>query len=187
MARDPIDSFIEVYVQALHDQNAALFAGAGLSIPAGLVNWKELLKNIAADVGLDIRKEDDLISVAQYHFNEHRGRHRINQALIDNFLIRTRTRLLSALWTNADLISVAQYHFNEHRGRHRINQAVIDNFLIRTRTRLLSALWTNAVRHWSASTRRHLHRPTTNLTRLSLATVQKIRSEERPVGKERRP
>lgn len=131
MARDPIDSFIEVYVQALHDQNAALFAGAGLSIPAGLVNWKELLKNIAADVGLDIRKEDDLISVAQYHFNEHRGRHRINQALIDNFLIRTRTRLLSALWTNA-------------------------------------------VRHWSASTRRHLHRPTTNLTRLSLATVQKI-------------
>jgi hypothetical protein len=45
--RDPIDSFIDIYVQALRDQNAAIFAGAGLSIAAGLVNWKERLKDIA--------------------------------------------------------------------------------------------------------------------------------------------
>jgi hypothetical protein len=38
MKRDPIDSFVDIFVQALHDQNAAVFAGAGLSIPAGLVN-----------------------------------------------------------------------------------------------------------------------------------------------------
>jgi hypothetical protein len=64
MARDPIDSFIDTYVQALHDQNAAIFAGAGLSIPAGLVNWKELLKDVASDIGLDVNKEEDLITVA---------------------------------------------------------------------------------------------------------------------------
>jgi hypothetical protein len=78
MPRDAIDSFIEIYVQALHDQNAAIFAGAGLSIPAGLVNWKELLKDIASDIGLDVNKEDDLITVAQFHVNERGGRHRIN-------------------------------------------------------------------------------------------------------------
>jgi hypothetical protein len=87
-ADNSIDTFIEEYVQALHDQNAAVFAGAGLSVPAGLVNWKELLKKIASEVGLDVEKEYDLISVAQFHLNEFRGRHRINQALINKFLIR---------------------------------------------------------------------------------------------------
>src|SRR5216683_1453339 len=91
MPRDPIDSFIDTYVQALHDQNAAIFAGAGLSIPAGLVNWKELLKDIASDIGLDVNKEDDLVTVAQFHVNERGGRHRINQALIDEFSGRAKT------------------------------------------------------------------------------------------------
>jgi Sir2- and TIR-associating SLOG family/SIR2-like domain len=101
MVRDPIDSFIDAYVQALHDQNAAIFAGAGLSIPAGLVNWKELLKDIASDIGLDVTKEDDLITLAQFHVNERGGRHRINQALIDEFSGRAKSsdkhKLLTAL------------------------------------------------------------------------------------------
>src|SRR5882757_4830021 len=91
MSRDPIDSFIETYIQALHDQNAAIFAGAGLSIPAGLVNWKELLRNVADDIGLDVDKEDDLITVAQFHVNERGGRHRINQALIHEFAVRSKS------------------------------------------------------------------------------------------------
>jgi hypothetical protein len=102
MLRDPIDSFIDTYVQALHDGNAAVFAGAGLSIPAGLVDWKTLLRNIAHDVGLDVRKEDDLVSVAQYHVNEHGGlRHKINQALIHEFARRAKLtenhRILASL------------------------------------------------------------------------------------------
>jgi hypothetical protein len=83
-----IDSFIDTYVQALHDQNAAVFAGAGLSIPAGMVNWKGLLKNIAREIGLDVKKEDDLVSLAQFHVNERGGRHQINQALINEFARR---------------------------------------------------------------------------------------------------
>jgi len=90
MAHNPVDSFIETYVQALQDQSAALFAGAGLSIPAGLVDWKGLLKNIARDVGLDVKKEEDLITVAQFHVNERRSRHQINQALIQEFATRAK-------------------------------------------------------------------------------------------------
>src|SRR2546428_9879978 len=86
MKSHTIDSFIKTYVQALHDQTAAVFAGAGLSIPAGMVNWKELLQDIAHDVGLDVDKEEnDLITVAQFHVNERGGRYRINQALINEF------------------------------------------------------------------------------------------------------
>ena len=60
MAADLTDTFISEYVEAIHDQNAAVFAGAGLSIPAGVVNWKGLLRDIARDVGLDVDRETDL-------------------------------------------------------------------------------------------------------------------------------
>jgi hypothetical protein len=88
MAKNSIESFIKTYVEALHDQNAAVFAGAGLSIPAGMVNWKDLLRDIAKDVGLNIDIEEDLITIAQYHFNEHGGRHKINQAILNDFSSR---------------------------------------------------------------------------------------------------
>lgn len=80
-----IDSFISSYVEAIEERTAAVFAGAGLSIPAGFVDWKKLLKKIASEIGLNIDKENDLIAVAQYHVNEKRGRHGINQALVNEF------------------------------------------------------------------------------------------------------
>src|SRR5262249_47745951 len=83
MPTDPIDTFVTRYALALTDQNAAIFAGAGLSIPAGMVDWKALLKDIAADIGLDVDKETDLVTLAQFHVNERGGRHQINQALVN--------------------------------------------------------------------------------------------------------
>ncbi|MCW5300347.1 hypothetical protein DXT88_19420 [Herbaspirillum lusitanum] len=80
-----IDSFVETYVQALRDNNAGVFAGAGFSIAAGMVDWKGLLKPIAKDIGLEVEKESDLITLAQFHENERGGRHKINQALITEF------------------------------------------------------------------------------------------------------
>ncbi|KKR96940.1 MAG: hypothetical protein UU48_C0021G0005 [Candidatus Uhrbacteria bacterium GW2011_GWF2_41_16] len=78
--------FVDTYTKAIKENNAAIFAGAGLSIPAGFVNWKDLLRDIAADLNLDIDKENDLIAVAQYHFNEKgNNRHKLNQLLIDEF------------------------------------------------------------------------------------------------------
>lgn len=81
-----INSFIKHFAKEVKENNAAIFAGAGLSVAAGFVDWKKLLKPIADDLGLDIQKEDNLVSLAQYHCNEQgRNRHRINQLLIDEF------------------------------------------------------------------------------------------------------
>lgn len=81
-----IDEFLGTYTRAIEESTAAIFAGAGLSKPAGFVNWKELMKDIAAEISLDIDKESDLIAVAQYHVNENGGnRGKINQVLIDEF------------------------------------------------------------------------------------------------------
>jgi hypothetical protein len=63
-----LNSFVDLFTKAIKENNAAIFAGAGLSIPAGFVNWKNLLREIAAELNLDIDKENDLIAIAQYHY-----------------------------------------------------------------------------------------------------------------------
>jgi hypothetical protein len=81
-----IKRFIDKFVKELEEENVAIFAGAGLSVAAGYVDWKNLLAPIAEDIGLDIEKENDLVSLAQYHCNKYRGnRHVLNQLLIDEF------------------------------------------------------------------------------------------------------
>lgn len=79
------ENFISDFVNALKENNAAVFAGAGLSVPAGFVNWKELLKPIAEQLGLDIDEEHDLIALAQDHVNEIGNRNSINQRVLDAF------------------------------------------------------------------------------------------------------
>ncbi len=83
-ARD-IDIFINKFVKELEEENAAIFAGAGLSISAGFVSWKGLLTPIAHALGLNIDAETDLISIAQYHLNEKQSRSDLNQELIEQF------------------------------------------------------------------------------------------------------
>lgn len=83
---DPsVREFLRTYVKDIQEGNAAIFAGAGLSRPAGYVDWKELLKEIAIDLDLDITLETDLITLAQYHFNKFGGRNKINRVLINEF------------------------------------------------------------------------------------------------------
>jgi hypothetical protein len=78
-----VENFVEIFVKELEEENVAVFAGAGLSVQAGYVNWKKLLQPIAQDLGLDIDKEHDLISIAQYHLNEKQNRSGLNRLLID--------------------------------------------------------------------------------------------------------
>lgn len=68
-----IESFIKDFVKDLAENNVAIFAGAGMSKGAGYVDWRELLTEIAEDIGLNVKVEHDLISLAQYHVNEHGG------------------------------------------------------------------------------------------------------------------
>jgi hypothetical protein len=77
--------FYKEYGNALDNREAALFIGAGLSMPAGFKSWQELLREVATDLQLDIDLETDLVSLAQFHVNEHRVRTRLNQLLIDEY------------------------------------------------------------------------------------------------------
>ncbi|WP_413528008.1 SIR2 family protein [Rahnella inusitata] len=84
MENRDISSFIDRFVKELEEENAAVFLGAGFSVSAGFVNWKELLRPLAQELGVNVDEEHDLVSLAQYYFNGF-GRHRINQQLITSF------------------------------------------------------------------------------------------------------
>lgn len=81
-----IKNFIKKYVDEIKNKNAALFIGAGFSKPAGFINWKELLKDMADELNLDVERENDLVSLAQYYCNKKGGnRFYINQTIKNNF------------------------------------------------------------------------------------------------------
>lgn len=80
-----IEAFIKHFVTELTENNAAVFAGAGMSKAAGYVNWPELLRDIAHELNLDVDKEHDLISLAQYHVNERGGKAGIMRKILEEF------------------------------------------------------------------------------------------------------
>ncbi|EJD6043757.1 SIR2 family protein [Providencia rettgeri] len=77
---------IDRIVKELEESNFAIFAGAGLSSPAGYLNWKDLLRPLSDELNLDINKETDLVSLAQYYVNEN-SRNRLTERLIDEIAI----------------------------------------------------------------------------------------------------
>lgn len=81
------NTFIRKYSQAIREGNAGIFAGAGLSRKSGYVDWKNLLRPLAKEVSLDIEKENDYLSVAQFYRNESGTRTSINQEILEAFNI----------------------------------------------------------------------------------------------------
>lgn len=79
------DELIRKYVKAMQEGNAAVFAGAGLSRPSGFVDWKGLLRPLASDIDLNVDKETDLLSVAQFYRNKKGSHTPISQAIVDAF------------------------------------------------------------------------------------------------------
>jgi len=69
----PEEQFLREFTKELHSRNAAVFIGAGFSMSAGYVNWEKLLEGVITDLGLDPKKEHDLVSVAQYSVNKAGG------------------------------------------------------------------------------------------------------------------
>ncbi|MFD2609041.1 SIR2 family protein [Deinococcus taklimakanensis] len=61
--------FIRKIADEIADGNLAIFAGAGLSVASGGVTWSNLLKDAADELGLDIEREGDLISLTQFYVN----------------------------------------------------------------------------------------------------------------------
>lgn len=86
MAEEQINAFLASYSEEIEADNAAIFAGAGLSRAAGFVDWKLLLKSVALSLDLDVEKETNLVALAQYYCNARLGsRGRINKLLLDKF------------------------------------------------------------------------------------------------------
>lgn len=80
-----IEAFIKDFVNDLAENNVAIFAGAGMSKEAGYVDWYELLNDIAEEIGLHVKIESDLISLAQYHVNERGGKAGIIKKILQEF------------------------------------------------------------------------------------------------------
>jgi len=78
---------VREFTRELHNKNAAVFAGAGLSVASGYVDWKGLLKDIIIDLGLDPDDENDLVTIAQYHCNQAGGnRAQLTQTIFNHFV-----------------------------------------------------------------------------------------------------
>lgn len=80
-----LSQFVDKYLKAINNETAAVFAGAGLSVATGMVDWKNLLREAAIELNLDVDKETDLISLTQYYETAKGGRGCINAKLIDEF------------------------------------------------------------------------------------------------------
>lgn len=74
-----ITAFIKQYLKDIKSHSAAVFVGAGY------VDWRNLLRKIAEELELDIEKESDLVSLAQYHYNANGNRNAISNLIIDEF------------------------------------------------------------------------------------------------------
>lgn len=80
------ETLVREFTRELRNNNAGIFAGAGLSMPTGYVNWKGLLKNVIQDLGLNPDLEEDLVTVAQYYCNRAGGnRAQLSQTIFDHF------------------------------------------------------------------------------------------------------
>lgn len=79
------EELIRNYVKAIREGNAAVFADSGLSRSSGFVDWKELIRPLAKDIELDVDKETDMLSVAQFYRNKKRTRGAINQEILNAF------------------------------------------------------------------------------------------------------
>ncbi|MDR2310440.1 MAG: SIR2 family protein [Brucellaceae bacterium] len=86
MISEDIKRFITNFVAEVEAGNAAIFAGAGLSAPAGFVDWSNLVRPLAEELQLDVDKETDLVAVAQFHVNANQqNRHTLHTAIVNAF------------------------------------------------------------------------------------------------------
>jgi hypothetical protein len=104
-------TFLSEFSRALDRREAALFVGAGLSVGAGLVDWRGLLKDVATGLGLEIDEETDLIALAQYEQNASSTRHRLNAAIVEQFTIKAHPTKVHSLIAQLpfDLIWTTNY------------------------------------------------------------------------------
>lgn len=81
-----VKTFIKDYAKTIKEGRAALFIGSGLSRPAGYMGWKDVLRDCAIELGLDVEKEEsNLITLAEYYRIDKQQRTTINQTIKEFF------------------------------------------------------------------------------------------------------
>jgi hypothetical protein len=90
---------IKKLYEAILGEELATFIGAGLSMPAGFLSWRDMLREPAEEIKLDVEREShDLVSLAQYYCNAN------NRTAIDN-LVTHNFRTLTEPTQNHKLLS----------------------------------------------------------------------------------
>lgn len=123
---------INRYAKAIVEGYAAVFAGAGLSRGSGYVDWKNLLRPLVEEIGLDIDKESDLIAAAQFYRNEKMSRASINSRIItaftsdaienENIDILTRLPIQTYWTTNYDRLLEEGFRKNNRKAEVKIDK-----------------------------------------------------------------
>src|SRR5436309_1712731 len=86
MYKNNRNRFIEEYSSHVERGCAGLFVGAGIPQQAGYPSWKQLLSDVAAQLGLDIEQEYDFAGIAQYYLNRsHANRTKIADIIRKEF------------------------------------------------------------------------------------------------------
>ncbi|MDD2586011.1 MAG: SIR2 family protein [Syntrophomonadaceae bacterium] len=104
------ETFINKISDALYENRGVIFVGSGISKPSTAVDWFELLKPLADDLGIVIDNEhDDLPLIAQYIVNEYTGNrgpliNSISKACnhkfpLNNYHMALSTTKVSTIWT----------------------------------------------------------------------------------------
>lgn len=78
------ERLVKEYVKMLRIGRASVFIGAGLSRAKGFVDWKELLREPAEELGLDVDKEHDLVGIAEMVVQRRRHRGGLTQDILDH-------------------------------------------------------------------------------------------------------
>jgi hypothetical protein len=67
------DRFLKEFPKSITDDAAAIFVGAGVSVGAGYPSWKDLLKDIGAELGVEAADIIDLAALAQWSMRKSAG------------------------------------------------------------------------------------------------------------------
>lgn len=65
------EDFVDYIAQKIRNNELSIFLGAGASIPLGIPSWKDLMAPLAKTLHLDISKQYDYYSLAQYYANQY--------------------------------------------------------------------------------------------------------------------
>lgn len=105
-----LETFYGHFEKALEEGYAALFTGAALSRPSGFVDRKELLRDIAIELGLDVDRESDIDEFTK------------DTKLTENHRLITMLPIKTVWTTNYDQLLEQAYRETRKRPDVKINQ-----------------------------------------------------------------